>query len=439
MKHHHRESFPPVKLSLLTTINIVGGLLFGYNTGSIGPSIPPLCYSFFKGECSEGNQALISSSLLLGAMLGSIAGGAICDRWGRKFGLWIGSILTICGALSQAFSVDFNFLLILRVLLGFGVGLTGVVCPLYVSEMSSYEHEERQGFLGTLFQLAITVGIVLALLLGLIIRSDNMHKSIQWRLIIGTGVLPGILLLCIGIVMRESTHWERTLMDNNESMTSILGDNHKKRCCDIFSSAYLPQLFIGVVLAACLQLTGINVVMFFAPNILANVDSIKGNVQMQMVVHLCVGIWNSITTIVAVVMVERVGRKPLMIVGTLILTVANFIIASSKFFEGDTNTAVVLIGLALFLLGFEMGPGCLFWVLVNELFPMDIRDNASSIINTLQWGFNLLITSVAPLMLRNIGVNTFFIYGGVGIIVLIILQVYLKETAKKEDKYDVYM
>jgi len=141
------------------------------------------------------------------------------------------------------------------------------------------------------------------------------------------------------------------------------------------------------------------------------------------------------------VLVERVGRKPLMMVGTLILTIANFIIGCAGFFNAETKTIVVLVGLALFLLGFEMGPGCLFWVLVNELFPMDIRDNASSIINTLQWGFNLLITSIAPVMLLSpLGEKTFFVYGAVGIVVLIVLQFKLTETGKKDTDtpYEVY-
>jgi MFS family permease len=345
-------------------------------------------------------------------------------------------VITICGAFSQAFSPRFWILIVLRCLLGFGVGLTGVVCPLYVSEMADLDHEEKTGFLGTLFQLAITVGIVFAFLVGLIIRLDSSLGDLQWRLIIGTGILPAILLLVIGVfLMPESTSWLRSVGNENASLD--ISGAPSKNCCEILSRKHFKKFITGVMLAACLQLTGINVVMFFGGDILNKTPIGENDVAVQLA-NLGIGVWNSITTIIGVALVGRMKRKTLIIAGTVILTGSNVLIGFGGLLSKDptantfTAVVVVFIGLALFLLGFEIGPGCLFWVLVNEIFPPEIKEQGVGLVNLLQWGFNLLVTSVFPELISATSLaTTFWIYAGIGVLVVIYLQLFLEETNDK--------
>jgi len=154
--------------------------------------------------------------------------------------------------------------------------------------------------------------------------------------------------------------------------------------------------------------------------------------------NLGIGVWNSITTIIGVALVGRMKRKTLIIAGTVILTGSNVLIGFGGLLSKDptanTTTAVIVvfIGLALFLLGFEIGPGCLFWVLVNEIFPPEIKEQGVGLVNLLQWGFNLLVTSVFPELISATSLaTTFWIYAGIGVLVVIYLQVFLEETNDK--------
>jgi len=361
-------------------------------------------------------------------MIGSLLGGALCDKYGRKFTLCIGSIITISGALSTAFSIHFSTLLVLRGVLGLGVGLVGVVCPLYVSESAGEYHEGKSGLLGTLFQLAITIGIDIAFAVGLVVNRMQLTDSLSWRIEIGIGVIFGFLLLLIGFVMSESRVWLRE--QNTEKL-----DRNKKSCVAVCSNP--KNLFVGVMLAACLQLTGINVVMFFGPKLLSSIPGINGNDFLILLLNLGIGIWNSITTLIAVFLVERFGRKPLMITGTAILTAACFISAVASFLPQQTQIIVIAVGLGLFLLGFETGPGCLFWVLINEVFDPEVREQANGFMNLLQWGFNLAVLSTYPFLFTINFSFPFFLYGGIGVLVTIALQISLPDT-KKTKEYDDY-
>jgi len=347
----------------------------------------------------------------------------------------------MCGSVSTAFSVNFPFMLVLRGILGLGVGLIGVVCPLYVSEMASEEHEEKVGFLGTLFQLAITIGINISFLLGLLIKIDDVLSSeIRWRILIGAGILPGFFLLIIGIVIPESKIWLREI-GSEQNYAMINETKNEKSCFSIFSRRNAKSLLTGALLAACLQLTGINVIMFFGPDVLKSVlgknksDSDSATI---LFLNLVIGVWNTITTLIAVGLVDKFGRKRLIMTGTIILTAANILSGVASQLDENLKLIFIGIGLALFLLGFESGIGCLFWVLVNEVFEQDVREQSTGFVNLLQWGFNLLVLVTYPHLDSFLGAQwPFYIYGGIGILVIIGLYKLLPGNSEiKEMDYD---
>jgi len=189
-----------------------------------------------------------------------------------------------------------------------------------------------------------------------------------------------------------------------------------------------PRLVIlGIVFSATLQLTGINAVMFFGPSIIQ-----RAGIKDAYALNIGVGAWNFLTTIIAIVFVERLGRKKLMIGGALLLTIALFFIGMSfRVFSGSLQGWMVGLGLALYLMGFEGGPGCLFWVVVNEAFPVHVRGAGNSFCNIVQWGFNLLISTTFPIVINALGTGidiVFYVYGGIGVVCILCLAVMQTET-----------
>jgi len=196
---------------------------------------------------------------------------------------------------------------------------------------------------------------------------------------------------------------------------------------------------LGVVLAITLQLTGVNIIMYYGVQLLKEALQINNDPILVLVLNVIIGTWNAIATLVALFFVERVGRRPLMLFGVVCLTISLiFSTIVFKFFLGaQKNVLIVLIlvGLGLFLLGFESGPGGLFWTLITEITREEVKDQAASFINFLQWGFNLLVTSTFLILTNSIGLaNTFLIYTIVSVIVTIYLFIELRETKKNEDQ-----
>eukprot|EP01129_Flabellula_baltica_P011062 TRINITY_DN4764_c0_g1_i2.p1 TRINITY_DN4764_c0_g1~~TRINITY_DN4764_c0_g1_i2.p1 ORF type:complete len:453 (-),score=95.50 TRINITY_DN4764_c0_g1_i2:40-1305(-) len=410
--------------SVLAAINIFGGIIFGYNTGNLNLSQDPMCLDYLECNKTDGiTQTLFTTTLLLGATFGSLIGGVICDKYGRKIGMGVGSIIVICAAACNAIAPFYYLNLAVRVLLGFGVGLIGVVCPMYVHEMSN---DRVASSLGTIFQMAVTIGISLAYGAGMaiLLLIDSSLYSLQWKLQIGTGVIPAIVLLFISLRVPESTVWEL-----NEDNTDTVSYG------ELFKGQNLGNMITGVVLAACLQLTGINIVMFQGSQILEKVPAIAANDTLKYGALLGIGIWNSLTTLTAVFLIDKVGSKTLLMVGTLLCVIADFALGFT-FIEGllpdDTQIITVLVAIAIYLVGFEAGIGCLFWVFANTLFDDDVREKASSIINATQWFFNLAINTTFPLMIKNLKETaTFWIYGGIGILTLVYLFIKLPSDKKK--------
>jgi len=430
------SEYPVVVLGL---VNVFGGLLFGYNTGNMGPSLGPMCASF--NVCNDNLKlSLYTASILLGAMIGSLVGGMLCDYFGRKMTMMIASLLTITGAIVSAMSFVYYILIGIRVVLGFGVGLTGVVCPIYVAENAP---SQKKGILGALFQLAVTVGIVLAFIVGLVTIYSTSGSGVdvpvavedfQWRFMIGTGIIPAFLLMFLAIVViSESKIW----IDNNEDINS--GISRQKGFFNLFKKKNIRSTLLGVVLAITLQLTGVNIIMYYGVQLLKEALQINNDPILVLVLNVIIGTWNAIATLVALFFVERVGRRPLMLFGVVCLTISLiFSTIVFKFFLGaQKNVLIVLIlvGLGLFLLGFESGPGGLFWTLITEITREEVKDQAASFINFLQWGFNLLVTSTFLILTNSIGLaNTFLIYTIVSVIVTIYLFIELRETKKNEDQ-----
>jgi len=198
---------------------------------------------------------------------------------------------------------------------------------------------------------------------------------------------------------------------------------------ELFSRKKRKPLFLGVTLALTLSLTGINMVIFYAPTIF----QLAGFGDNDKLVTIAVGGWNFISTVIAILLVDRLGRKPLLIFGVIVLDIsAGLLGLSFLLFNGSTKGITAVISLLSFVFGFAIGPGATFWVLVNEISPKDVRDQANAFVNLLQWGVNLILAFVFQLMLSELGPTVcFWIFGGVGLVCLVILAIFLPEMKGK--------
>jgi len=410
---------------LCFAINFFGGFLFGYDTGIIAPGLDPLSKEFHIDQ-SDLKKGIVTSAILLGAMIGCLGAGIIADKIGRRKAVWILSILTTLGTVASAFSPNYIVLTVLRIIQGVGVGLTAVTCPLYVSEMAPLE---RSGLLGTFFQIAITLGIFGAYIAGYALESVKYN----WRIMFGIGAVPSLLLLLVSVVsMPESNEWLR----KKENMQGLLQNDGEisEPKGSLFARKNLRLLFLGFMLSFTSQFTGINTIIYYAPQTFKSAGFVSS--EGSLLATMGVGGWNCITTIIAAVIVDRFGRRLLFLISLGFMVVSTLLLALDYQFFENTKTLGILamIGLFVFIAAFEAGPGCLFWVIVNELYPSDIRAVASSIINMLQWLFNLIISLSFLVMVKSIGLPaTYFFFTGVGLFGLIIFIFMLPETKAQKD------
>jgi len=395
---------------LSASINALGGTIFGYNTGVIGPILQSSLVNDFN--MSSFDEGILTSCILLGAMIGSLSGGLLADKIGRKKTTIIVSLLSAIGAIGSAFVPNFIFLCVVRAILGLGVGVCSVVLPMYVTEISP---ADKRGSLGTFFQIFITLSIFIAYLLGyaLVGRVKN-----DFRILFGLGAIPALILFIISAtIMPESPLWQSAPEEKQQILNNDLQSSRRGGWTLLFSNSSAKPLFLGIVLAITLQLTGINAIIYYAPKILSN------NFNSVLLAANGIMAWNFVTTLISIALVERLGRRTLYLINLPLLCISNITLGFDyQFIDGPTQGYVAMVCFAIFILGFEAGPGSLFWISITELFPNSIRDEAVATINFLQWGCNLLLSLTFPVLTQSLGLGVvYWIFSGVGIVGTIII------------------
>ncbi|EGG25387.1 hypothetical protein DFA_03636 [Cavenderia fasciculata] len=403
----------------LSNINIHGGLIFGYNTGVIAAVLTVKEWS----GMNEIDKGFLTCSILLGAMIGSLLAGFVTERVGRKKPMYILAVLSIVGALGSAFVPHGLWIVIpFRLILGIAVGSSGIVCPLYVGEMAS---PERKGTLGTVFQIAITVGI----LVGDVIGFSLKNVVYSYRIMFGLGAIPGVFLIATLFFVPESNVWiekrntqRNTLLLLNKDETGGMGIKLL-----LSKPAGRFALFIGSILAINNQLTGINAFMYFSPSIFQQAG-ISGNGIT--IATICLVGWNVISTLAATFLIDRIGRKKLMVISTVGMSISCLTLALLfTLVKGTVLGYLSVVLLFVFVFAFELGAGPLFWILVIEIFPEEMKDLGSSLLNALQWIFNIALSFSFLWLVSLIGqAAIFWIFGGIGIFCLVLVSIYLPDT-----------
>ncbi len=452
-----------LKLTLVATL---GGLLFGYDTGVISGTVGSL-ESFFvtpKGlseTAASAFKGFLVSSALIGCIIGGIFGGIVSKKLGRKKGLILAAILFLISALGSAMPEMFispigegdhtlsTVFIVYRIIGGIGVGLASMLSPLYIAEIAP---AKSRGKLVSFNQLAIVGGFMVVYFVNYFISrgggSDEWLNVIGWRWMFASEVIPAGLFLGLLFLVPDTP---RSLMLKNkpeealdvlikvngeEEGKSILEEikvsMNEKSSGNILSFGW-AVIIIGVLLSVFQQFVGINVVLYYAPEIFKTISS---GTDSALLMTIIVGVVNFLFTIIAVKTVDKYGRKPLMIIGALGMAIA-MLSLGFVFFTGATGY-LALFCMMLYVASFAMSWGPVAWVLLAEIFPNKIRGKALAIAVAAQWISNYLVSVTFPMMNDNSYLTekfnngfAYWIYGIMSLIAMFFIMKYVPETKGK--------
>lgn len=416
----------------------IGGLLFGYDTGVIGGALPLIAKDFDWN--SPFLRGVITSSLLLGAALGALIAGRLSDSLGRRRLILLTAVTFIVGIVGCTLAPDAPVLVAFRVVIGLGVGSASVVVPLYIGEIVP---PAVRGGLVSLNQLAITIGILVSELIAYFLTSSG-----QWRTMILLAVIPSAILLLGMLFQPESPAWlveqkreddARAIMQQSRSADDdIEGEireiknvaEKREGAGALLDTAVRPALVIGIALAVIQQVTGINTVIYYAPTLLESAGlGSHGAIGATVIV----GAINVLLTIVALRLLDRVGRRPLLLGGTLGMIVGLIVLGAAFVGQGDhvsTGHAVVAIAaLCVFVGSFAIGLGPVFWLLIAEIYPLRVRGSAMSIAGVANWLANFVVAISYLSLLAAIGKPaTFWLLAGLSVISYAFMRLRVPET-----------
>jgi sugar porter (SP) family MFS transporter len=438
----HQPHINPGFITRISFIAGLGGVLYGYDMGIIAAAVIFVRHSF---ALSTFMEELVVSIVLIGAMAGALVGGAVADRIGRRATLvWAGAIF-IAGSVLAPLSPNVATLIVARAIIGVGIGFTSVTAPVYVSELAP---PQSRGMLIGLYQFALTLGIALADLVGYWLAKEE-----AWRAMFAIAAVPTLFFLAVILTVPESPRWlfahsrekeaESVLLKYTDASGAqqFLGDIREglktqieQKWKALFTPAVRKSVFIACGFTVLQQVTGINTIIYYGPQIfeLAGIASHSSSI----LATLLVAVVNVIATIVGIMLVDRVGRKPLLYVGVGGMTVALFTLAFAFSHQTGAGGSVGLIAigcLVLYIACFAFSMGAIAWILVSEVFPLRVRGRGVAVATLASGISNFAVSLTFLSMIKAVGsASTFAIYGVLSIVTLIFIRFAVPETAGRE-------
>ncbi|UMB61798.1 D-xylose transporter XylE [Lutibacter sp. A80] len=453
-----------IYLLKLTIVATLGGLLFGYDTAVISGTVSSL-ESFFVlpfglGEM-EANARLgfVVSSALIGCVIGGVLGGLVSKKLGRKNGLILAASLFLFSAIGSAMPEmllkpigdgDHTFIyifIVYRIIGGIGVGLASMLSPLYIAEIAP---AKSRGKLVSMNQFAIIFGMLVVYFVNYYISrqgDDTWLNLVGWRWMFASEVIPASLFL-IMLFFVPDTPRSLMLKSKPEKALKVLikvngVEEGKKILAEIQNTveSHSGKLFsfgitvivIGILLSIFQQFVGINVVLYYAPEIFKSMGSGTDTALLQTII---VGAVNLLFTVLAILTVDKYGRKPLMIVGAAGMAISMFALGTTFFMESVGIGA--LIFMLIYVASFAMSWGPVCWVLLSEIFPNKIRGKALAVAVAAQWISNYLVSWTFPMMDKNTYLLekfnhgfAYWIYGVMGVLAMVLVWKFVPETKGK--------
>ncbi|WP_222915975.1 sugar porter family MFS transporter [Natrinema sp. SYSU A 869] len=437
---NERNSF----IYVVAALAALNGLLFGFDTGVISGAMLYIRNTFelatvfgysINASLIEG---IIVSGAMIGAIIGAALGGRLADRLGRRRLILVGAVVFFVGSFIMAIAPTVEVLIVGRIVDGIGVGFASVVGPLYISEISP---PEIRGSLVSLNQLTITSGILIAYLVNFAFSNGG-----EWRWMLGLGMVPAAVLFVGMLFMPESPRWlyehgresdAREVLASTRVEQQVEDELHEIKKTvrtesgtlrDLLEAWVRPMLIVGVGLAAFQQVTGVNTVMYYAPTILestgfADTASILATVG--------IGVVNVVMTIVAVLLIDRTGRRPLLLTGLGGMTLMLAVLGIAFYLPGLSGAIgwIATGSLMLYVAFFAIGLGPVFWLMISEIYPMEVRGTAMGVVTVVNWAGNLLVSLTFLRLVDGIGqTGTFWLYGALSLLALVFCYRLVPET-----------
>jgi MFS transporter, SP family, arabinose:H+ symporter len=442
-------------LIMVCSVASLGGLLFGFDTAVISGTVGMVETLFGLSKLELG---WFASSALVGCILGAVVAGGLGDKYGRRPVLLAAAVLFFLSAIGCAHSSSFTFLVGARILGGVGVGIASVISPLYISEFSP---PHIRGRLVALYQLSIVSGILLAYFsnwmlqhysashIGLLGKSDFIYKIFVdevWRSMFGMEIVPALLLLILLLLVPESPRWLIKEGKNEQGkliLEKISGastaesefkeiiqslQNKKGELKELFKPGLRKALFVAIALSVFGQLTGINAVIYYGPQILEQAGiEFENALQFQTIL----GVINLVFTILALMLIDKLGRRPLL-VGGMAVVVLTLFIAGFLFLTDVPNGVLIVVVLGAYIACVAFSICAVIWVLSSEIFPNRLRGRAMSIAAFSNWGTNTLAAYLFPWYVASYGMHVgFFTFGIICLIATLVFWKFVPETKGK--------
>jgi MFS transporter, SP family, xylose:H+ symportor len=445
----------------LTLIAALGGLLFGYDTAVISGAVSAIDANFITplglSETAAGSlSGWTISCALLGCVIGAAIAGPMSQRIGRRGGLLVAAVLFLVSSLGSAYP-EFGLgpiggmgpdaltpFIIYRILGGIGIGVASMLSPLYIAEIAP---PAQRGRLVTYQQIAIVGGMVIVYFVNWAIASqgdDTWVLSTGWRYMLASCAVPAALFLLLLLIVPETPRWlvmkghkdkahaVLLRLSNEDDARTVLNEieqslSHTSGRLFAFGGVVV---FVGIMLSVFQQFVGINAVLYYAPLMFKNMGAATDSALLQTII---VGVANVVFTLVALVTVDRWGRKPLLVLGALVMA-ASMISLGFLFATGNVGTAA-LVAVVAYIGGFALSWGPVVWVLLSEIFPNAIKGKAMALAVAMQWIANLFVSWSFKVLDGNSALNALFnhgfaywIYGVMSVLAALFVLRFVPET-----------
>lgn len=433
----------------IALIAAIGGLLFGYDTAVISGAIGNLTI-YFSLNTLETGWAI--SSALVGCLFGALLADYLSSRFGRKWCMIVSAILFLICSVGTALPDSFTSFIIYRIIGGIGVGIASMVVPMYIAEIAP---PEKRGSLVAYNQLAIVIGIVTVYFVNyLIALQGNEEWNLQkgWRWMFGSEAIPSVLYMILLFFIPESPRWllmknkparafgilerfnnKETAARTGQQILDSLKSQEKTSWRALLQPSLRLALLVGIGLSVFQQITGINAILYYAPEIFKSFGS---NTDSSLLQTSLLGVVNMIFTIVAIYLVDKLGRKPLLYIGSAGMFVALAIVGIAAYYQ--ITSAWLLPFLLLFMASFSISWGPVVWVLLAEIFPNRVRSLALSLAVFVQWIANFVVSQTFPLLTGDKwlqqtfhGAFPFLLFAVLCLLALLFVGKYVPETRNK--------
>ena len=411
---------------LIAIIAATGGLLFGFDTGVISGALPFLKQYW---NLSDASIELITTTVLIGAVIGAVTSGKLSDVIGRKKMIIVNAVIFAVGAIGCAYAPNVTVLVIMRIIIGFAIGITSYVVPMYISEISP---SRERGALVTLNQLMITIGILVSYIADYLLSDDSKADSWRWMFLVG--FIPAIILLIGMFFLPETPRWligkgrwdegkrilekvedpdllQKTLAELENDIN--IDNKQQAGWAEVFKPWLRAPLIITIGIFFFQQFSGVNTIIYYSPIIfkMAGIVSNTGSILPAIII----GAVNVIACFVSILLLDRVGRRRLYMVGISGMIPSLGLLGACFHFKAELGASLpvlAVISIVCFIIFIAISLAPLGWLLISEVFPLNVRGIGMSIGSLAHWGFNAIIAFTFLKLVNTFGVDiTFWMYG----------------------------